>query len=128
MDSLTSQQILEVSKDRHYRLNLNVSGPILVGNAREMQQIMQDTDNLVKAANHEFKLQDLHYVNKKWSITALMISIALLAIAFTSIIFIVVRKFRIFNAVLSAIGVESNGGGQGNLVITFPPHLQNQHE
>lgn len=100
---MLSKRVPQLTTSSYTKLIVNMSTPIIIHDAGEMNEMIKRTESLLKFEDHEFKLNDLEYDATGWSL-GLLIAIATLAVALAIGTFLACRRFTVMSVAVKTVG------------------------
>lgn len=118
----TINELRELAKLKTSNLNFTRHQSIYIHNEEEMQHFIQQSDAIVNAARHDYRLDQLKYntaniLDSPWVIALILITIISISIIFL----IVLSKFNAFSLILSFFNI-------GRQTESFIANLEDKNE
>lgn len=128
--NISITHLTDLTQKSFANLNLTDLTPIVVHDPQQMQQIIDKTDEMVKKANHEFKLKQVSletgglfdkfsFDMKSFSwITSSLTAAAVLILVIIAGIFII-QKFNVFSTIIKALGFSPKLSKEGGVIVNL---------
>lgn len=136
--SISIAHLKNLAHESFSNYNFKNMKPIVIHDSTQMQQVIEDTANLVVRANHKFNMEQLSLKSSSlfdklsfdikfssWLMTALSTGGTLTVVG--GIAFFVVTKMKIFSTILESFGFSPKLTNQGGVVVNLSEVSTNQH-